>query len=116
MKKRMISSFICMMTISLLLHTAQAGTVIFTPASGDWNNTNNWTTAALPTTADTAIMNNGRVVSVNNAIGTTAGPINVANQVAGFTGGMDVNVGGSLNFQGTLFIGAAGATGLVRIQ
>ncbi len=115
MKKRVKISLLCMISAILSLHTVWADNVIFNPVAGDWNNTANWSKAALPTTADTAIMNNGRVVSVNNAVGTTAGAINVANQLAGFTAGMNVNAGGSLSYEGILYIGAAGATGTVNI-
>jgi hypothetical protein len=106
----------CAAITSLPLQTTHAQNNIFLPAAGNWTNTANWSLAALPAVGTTAIMNNARVVSVNNVIGTTAGNINVANQLAGFTGGMDVNAGGSLSYQGNLFIGAAGATGLVQIQ
>jgi hypothetical protein len=91
--------------------------------SGDWSTLSEWynNTAmspaiALPGTADTAVINQNKSVDVNSAVGTTAGIINVNNQLSGTTATLNVNAGGSLSHNGVLYIAPSGASGTVNIQ
>ena len=128
MKKHLakkVIAFVAILLIGFLPSICAADTIVYTGAPGDWSDGALWrnlsvtpnTTGALPTTADTAIINGNRIADVNSVIGTVAGGIIVSNQFdPAMQGTLNVNSGGSLTYDGVLSIAsAAGGAGTLNI-
>ncbi|NNM28640.1 MAG: hypothetical protein HKO57_03905, partial [Akkermansiaceae bacterium] len=85
---------------------AGAATNIFTPATGTWNLTTNWTLGAVPTSADTAFINSARVATVA-ANAPDVGSINLGNTADPTASGLIIEANLTTN---SLFVAtAAGA-------
>ncbi|MGB6222116.1 beta strand repeat-containing protein [Haloferula sp.] len=100
--------------------TIQGASVVRNVATGNWATTTEWTdlddsSNRLPTIDDTAIINQGRVVSVDSIIATIVGPVLINNtNDTEFSATINVNAGGELT-TGLITLGAGNDEGFLNI-
>ena len=69
--RRLAGSLTTLLLLTLCLNTARSATVTWVnPAGGDWNDTNNWSTGALPGAGDDVIIPPGSPITVTHSTGT----------------------------------------------
>ncbi|MGB6222296.1 beta strand repeat-containing protein [Haloferula sp.] len=100
--------------------SSHAADVVRTVASGSWATTSEWedlgdSSNHLPTTADTAIINQSQVVNVDSFIATEAGPVLINNtDDTALSATLNINEGGDL-ITGPVTIGAGNDEGFLNI-
>jgi dienelactone hydrolase len=113
-KRIVFSVAVCGLTASV----GYGGTVTRTTADGDWATASEWSSdPLLPSTGDTAVLNNNRSVTVSTAVVETPDTITVNNQNTTLTTSstLAITETGSLASGGPIYVGANDGTGVVSI-
>ena len=106
-----LEKWVCILAIALCALRAAAADKYWQPASGDWADGANWAPAGMPTSVDTAYIDNGGTATITT-------DVEADNAHVGYSAkGTVAQTGGILSVDSSLYLGRNfGSTGIYELQ